>query len=65
MKLDQFLKWNQLVSSGGEAKNLIMAGLVSVNGTVETKRGRKLKDGDVVCFKQEELVFYQSEPRAT
>jgi len=65
MKLDQFLKWKQMVSSGGEAKNLIMAGLVSVNGTVETKRGRKLRDGDVVCFRQEEFIFYEGSPRAT
>ena len=42
MKLDQFLKWKNLVSSGGEAKIFIKSGSVKVNGEIETKRGRKL-----------------------
>ena len=37
-----------VVGSGGEAKVLIQAGEVSVNGEVETRRGRKLAEGDVV-----------------
>ena len=50
MKLDQFLKWNNIVSTGGEAKMLINSGQVSVNGEIEKRRGRKLKIGDVVKF---------------
>jgi ribosome-associated protein len=46
--LGQFLKVAQLVSSGGEAKILIADGEVLVNGQVDTRRGRKLKPGDVV-----------------
>ena len=42
MKLDQFLKWKNLVSSGGEAKIFIKSGSVKVNGVIETRRGRKL-----------------------
>ena len=42
MKLDQFLKWNNFFSSGGEAKILIQSGRVKVNGEIEIKRGRKL-----------------------
>ena len=42
MKLDQFLKWKNLVSSGGEAKIIIKSGSVKVNGVIETRRGRKL-----------------------
>ena len=57
MKLDQFLKWNNVVSSGGEAKNIIKSGLVKVNGEVETKRGRKLVKGDKVMFLKNELIF--------
>tara|TARA_Y100001978_G_C23569849_1_gene373559 strand:+ start:645 stop:821 length:177 start_codon:yes stop_codon:yes gene_type:complete len=57
MKLDQFLKWNNIVSSGGEAKILIISGQVSVNGEIETKRGRKLKIGDVVKFSNNEIIF--------
>ena len=57
MKLDQFLKWRNLVSSGGEAKILIKAGYVKVNGDVEIKRGRKLNKGDKVMFLKNELIF--------
>ena len=42
MKLDQFLKWKNLVSSGGEAKIFIKSGAVKVNGLIETRRGRQL-----------------------
>ena len=48
MKLDQFLKWKNLVSSGGEAKIFIKSGAVKVNGLIETRRGRKLNKGDKV-----------------
>ena len=57
MKLDQFLKWNNLVSSGGEAKTHITSGNVEVNGKIETRRGRKLKKGDKVMFLKNELIF--------
>ena len=57
MKLDQFLKWHNLVSSGGEAKYLIKAGQVSVNGQIEKKRGRKLIKGDKVMFLKSEIIF--------
>ncbi len=50
MKLDQFLKWKNLVSSGGEAKIYIKSGSVKVNGAIETRRGRKLNKGDKVIF---------------
>ncbi len=46
--LDQFLKWAQVVSTGGEAKALIQEGLVLVNGAVEERRGRRLQPGDQV-----------------
>ncbi len=57
MKLDQFLKWKNLVSSGGEAKILIKSGSVKVNGVIETRRGRKLNKGDKVMFLKNELIF--------
>mgnify|MGYP003313784519 FL=1 len=57
MKLDQFLKWKNLVSSGGEAKIFIKSGSVKVNGEIETKRGRKLNKGDKVMFLKNELIF--------
>ena len=57
MKLDQFLKWQNLTSSGGEAKILIKSGYVKVNGEIETRRGRKLNKGDKVMFLKNELIF--------
>ncbi|WP_017299249.1 RNA-binding S4 domain-containing protein [Nodosilinea nodulosa] len=48
IKLDQFLKQMQVVGTGGQAKLIIQDGEVSVNGTVETRRGRKLMAGDRV-----------------
>ena len=47
-KLDQYLKFNGWVESGGEAKQKIRAGEVLVNGVVETRRGRQLSPGDIV-----------------
>ena len=46
--LGRALKAAGLVGTGGEAKVLIQAGEVSVNGEVETRRGRRLEEGDVV-----------------
>ena len=57
MKLDQFLKWHNVVSSGGEAKALIKFGQVKVNGEIEKRRGRKLVKGDKVMFLKNELIF--------
>ena len=57
MKLDQFLKWQNLVSSGGEAKVFIKSGTVKVNGEIETRRGRKLNKGDKVMFLKTEFIF--------
>ena len=53
--LGQALKVASLVGSGGEAKVLIQAGEVLVNGEVETRRGRKLDEGDVVEVGDERL----------
>ncbi len=48
--LDQALKLAGLAASGGEAKEVVRRGAVSVNGIAETRRGRKLRPGDVVGF---------------
>ncbi len=47
IKLGQALKLAGIASSGIEAKTLIEDGLVLVNGETETRRGKKLRDGDV------------------
>ncbi len=61
IKLDQFLKLKGIVQTGGEAKLLIQSGEVRVNGKTETRRGRKLVEGDRVSalgetFKVERLT---------
>ena len=54
IRLDQFLKFGQMVESGGQAKHIIKNGGVLVNGQVEIRRGRKLRQGDVVDFEGDE-----------
>jgi len=50
IRLGQFLKLANLVESGADAKPVIADGLVTVNGEVETRRGRQLRVGDVVSL---------------
>jgi ribosome-associated protein len=56
LRLDQFLKWKGLVSTGGEAKLRIQRGEVKVNGGIETRRGRRLASGDAVEIDGMELL---------
>ena len=56
IKLDSFMKWQNLVETGGQAKLLIQNGEVRVNGKIETRRGRKLVNGDKVTFKGKTLT---------
>lgn len=55
IKLGQAIKAAGFVESGVEAKIVIQDGLVTVNGSVETQRGKKLVGGEVVCFDGQEL----------
>ena len=55
IKLGQALKVAGLVESGVEAKEVIQDGLVKVNGEIDTRRGRKLYDGDIVTFEGENI----------
>ena len=48
IRLGQFIKLANLVETGGTAKEVIAAGQVTVNGEVDTRRGRHLHVGDVV-----------------
>lgn len=50
IKLDQLMKFAEMVQSGGEAKMLIAQGLVLVNGEICTQRGKKIRQGDQVEF---------------
>lgn len=53
--LGQALKAAGLVDSGVEAKEVILDGMVQVNGETDTRRGRKLYGGDVVQFDGQEI----------
>ena len=55
IRLGQVLKAAGVAGSGVEAKDMIQAGEVSVNGLEETRRGRKLYSGDMVSVSGEEI----------
>ena len=55
IKLGQALKAAGFVESGVEAKEVIQEGIVLVNGEVDTRRGRKLYEGDVVSFENQTI----------
>ena len=56
IKLGQALKLAGLVSSGVDAKIVIAEGEVLVNGEVDTRRGKKLRDGDTFSYKGQEVT---------
>lgn len=61
IKLDSLLKFAGLVMTGGEAKEAVQEGYVSVNGEVCLMRGKKIRPGDVVAFDGEELEVVAGE----
>ena len=60
IKLQDLLKLADAVATGGEAKIRVQEGEVLVNGAVCTQRGRKLRDGDVVCFLGKSVTVRQA-----
>lgn len=56
IELAQLLKFGGLVGTGGEAKQVIGAGQVTLNGATETQRGKKIVPGDRVCYNGQTLV---------
>jgi ribosome-associated protein len=57
IRLGQLLKLAGIAESGADAKDLLADGAVTVNGDVETRRGRQLAPGDVVAAEGEEVVI--------
>jgi ribosome-associated protein len=55
IELYKILKYENLVSSGGEAKYVISEGRVKVNGEIETRKRKKIVSGDVIEFGNERL----------
>ena len=56
IELCQFLKFGGLTNTGGEAKQVITQGLVTVNGAVETQKRKKLLAGDKVAYDGKTIV---------
>jgi len=53
VELYKILKFENLASSGGEAKFMIVDGFVKVNGSIETRKRKKIYPGDIIetgCF---------------
>lgn len=67
IELYKVFKIANLVNGGGEAKHIISEGYVAVNGELETRKRRKMVDGDLIEFNQEYyvviLVDEEVEPR--
>ena len=61
IKLGQALKLSGIAASGIEAKMLIEDGAVLVNGETETRRGKKLRDGDTVSAQGNTFTVRASE----
>jgi ribosome-associated protein len=61
IKLGQALKLAGIAASGIEAKMLIEDGVVLVNGETETRRGKKLRDGDTVSVQGNSFTVKASE----
>ena len=56
IKLQDLLKFANLVETGGMDKGCVQCGEVLVNGEVCTMRGKKIRPGDVVSFEGQELT---------
>jgi len=56
IRLGQFLKLANVVDSGAEAKALLAEEAVTVNGDVETRRGRQLSRGDRIGIRGQEIA---------
>ena len=59
IRLGQALKLVGAVENGAHAREVIADGEVSVNGEVETRRGRKLYPGDAVVFWEYEIGIFE------
>ncbi len=56
IKLDQLLKFAGAAAIGSEAKKLVLEGKVKVNGEICTMRGKKIRSGDTVTVKGQDIT---------
>jgi ribosome-associated protein len=64
IRLGQLLKLAGVVDDGAVAREVIERGLVSVEGQVETRRGRQVRPGEVVVLDEAVTIRVTSEPSA-
>jgi len=57
VELYKILKFEGLVSSGGEAKSVIAEGKVLLNGNIETRKRKKIISGDIIEFNKEKICI--------
>ena len=65
IRLDALLKFSGLTATGGEAKELILDSQITVNGDICIQRGKKIRPGDIVEYKQSRLTVVVSETHQT
>lgn len=61
VELYKLLKFEGLVSSGGEAKAMVADGRVTVNGEIETRKRKKIVSGDTIVFDEESFAVVLEE----
>ena len=57
IQLDQLLKFSGIALSGGEAKEMIFAGIVDVNGVTASERRKKIYSGDIVIIYADDVTI--------
>jgi ribosome-associated protein len=57
VELYKILKFEGLVSSGGEAKVAVASGQVSLNGEIETQKRKKIVSGDTIEFGEDKICI--------
>jgi len=60
IKLGQVLKLSGIADSGVDAKNIILDGKVLVNNQIEIRRGRKIRNGDIIQVEGEEKIIIKN-----
>lgn len=59
--LGQLLKWQNFASSGGEVKWILSEEKITVNGTLENRRGKKLYPGDQIEFREHVWIISEDD----
>ena len=65
VELFKILKFEGLVMTGGEAKNVIAEGLVRVNGEMEIRKSKKIVAGDIIEFHREKMRIVAPSKKAS